>query len=415
MAGLGAARTLADEGYDVLILEARDRLGGRVWTSRQWPDLPVDLGASWIHGITDNPITALADAIQAPRVATSYDSSILYKANGQPLDTGGETQLDDLWKQIKKTLKQAQEAETDQSIQAAIDANFKPHKLDNKTRVFLDFLLNSAIEQEYGGDTSELSAYWYDNDEAFEGEDVLFPQGYGAIAESLAQGLPLELQQRVTAIRYGEQGVEVTTDRGVFQADRAIVTVPLGVLQQGSISFDPPLPSPKQQALQSLGMGVLNKCYLRFDQPFWPPEPDWIEYLAPTKGQWVEWLSLYPSTQKPLLLGFNAAQFGRELEARSDREIVAQALATLRQIYGSAVPDPLGYQITRWAQDPLAGGSYSFNGLGTQENTREQLAAPLGDRLFFAGEATSSEYFATVHGAYLSGLRAAAEVMDTLS
>lgn len=110
-------------------------------------------------------------------------------------------------------------------------------------------------------------------------------------------------------------------------------------------------------------------------------------------------------------MGFNAADFGREIEAWTDAAIVGSAMQTLRRIFGRHIPEPLDVQITRWAADPFAYGSYSFNALGSTPSMRDDLARSVGRRLFFAGEATERRYFGTVHGAYLSGLRAAQEVM----
>ncbi|MFO0921379.1 MAG: FAD-dependent oxidoreductase [Pirellulales bacterium] len=112
-----------------------------------------------------------------------------------------------------------------------------------------------------------------------------------------------------------------------------------------------------------------------------------------------------------MLLGFNAADQGKAIEASSDATIVASAMKTLRTMFGKDVPDPIDTQITRWASDPFALGSYSFNAVGSTPKMRNQLAAPLGNSLFFAGEATERDYFGTAHGAYLSGLRAAKEIL----
>jgi len=113
----------------------------------------------------------------------------------------------------------------------------------------------------------------------------------------------------------------------------------------------------------------------------------------------------------PILLGFNAADRGRAIEAWSDEQIVASAMQTLRTIYGVSIPEPIDYQITRWATDPFSLGSYSYNPVGAVPRMRRELAAPLGKSVFFAGEASNEDYFGTAHGAYLSGLRAAKEIL----
>lgn len=410
MAGLAAARTLVDAGYAVTVLEGRARVGGRVWTSRQWTDAPLDLGASWIHGTKGNPITALADTISAKRVATSYDSAILYDTSGQPATDAQEAAVEAWQETLDEATAKAQHRAQDLSLQAAIEQVIDWAALSKRERQELQLFLNSTIEQEYAGATTEISAQYFEYDEAFTGKDVLFPDGYGAIPAYLAKGLALHLNQRVTDIAYDQHGVTVTTDRDTFRADRAVVTLPLGVLKQKVVRFAPLLPAAKVAAIESLGMGLLNKLYLRFPTPFWPTTYDWLTYLALEKGQWSEWLSLYRPTQKPILLGFTAAAFGRTIEQWSDEKLVNSAMSTLHTIFGRQIPAPTAWQITRWASDPFAYGSYSFYKVGSTPDSRAALAAPIAGRLFFAGEATAADYPGTVHGAYLSGLRAAEEI-----
>jgi monoamine oxidase len=137
-----------------------------------------------------------------------------------------------------------------------------------------------------------------------------------------------------------------------------------------------------------------------------------MEYIPARHGEWVEWLNVARVGQKPVLLGFNAADFGKEIESWTDTKIVDSAMQTLKTIFGAGIPDPTDFQLTRWGADPYALGSYSFNALGSAPKMRNLLAQPIDQRIFFAGEATDKSYFATVHGAYLSGLRAAKEVMS---
>lgn len=410
MAGLAAARTLVEAGYAVTVIEGRERIGGRVWTSRHWTDAPLDLGASWIHGTKGNPMTALADTISAKRVATSYDASILYDTSGQPATEAQEAAVEAWQETLDEATAIAQRQSQDLSLQAAVEQVVDWAALSKRERQELQLFLNSTIEQEYAGATTEVSAKYFESDEAFAGQDVLFPNGYGVLPASLAKGLTLHLNQRVTHIAYDRNGVTVTTDRDTFTADRAVVTVPLGVLKQNVIRFTPLLPAAKVAAIESLGMGLLNKLYLRFSTPFWPTNYDWLNYLALEKGQWSEWLSLYRPTQKPILLGFTAATFGRTIEKWSDEKIVNSAMTTLHTIFGRQIPAPTAWQITRWASDPFAYGSYSFYKVGSTPDSRATLAAPVAGRLFFAGEATAEDYPGTVHGAYLSGLRAAEEI-----
>ncbi len=414
LAGLACARELMQQGHEVIVLEGRARIGGRIWTSEQWPDLPVDLGATWIHGVIGNPISALADEINAHRLTTSYDRSIAYAANGQVLSEGQIQQLDTLQQQVAKALKQAQNSDTDDySLQQALAAIYDSLKTDPAATQLLNFVVSRTYEQEYSGSAQQLSAQWFDSVKTFAGDDQFFAKGYQLITQFLAKQLQIECHQIVQRIDWQGQDVQVHCQQRSWQADQVIVTVPLGVLKQQRIQFNPELPLEKQHAIQTLGMGVLNKCYLRFPSAFWPPEVDWLEYVGVNPGHWSEWVSLLPTTKVPVLLGFNAADRGRELEQLSDEAIIADAMTTLRTMFGQHIPQPSDYQITRWATDPFSFGSYSFNAVNSGPEQRKILAEPLQKRLFFAGEATEPYYFGTAHGAYLSGLRAAAAVLAT--
>ena len=162
--------------------------------------------------------------------------------------------------------------------------------------------------------------------------------------------------------------------------------------------------------------GVLNKVYLRFPSAFWKAsdgDAHLLGYIAKSKGEWSEWLNLERYIDQPVLMGINAGRYGQALESLSDDAVVSAAMATLRSMYGSAIPAPTGQLVTRWGQDPLALGSFSHFGLGGSFADVAALGEPLAERLYFAGEATSDTDPGTVHGAYLSGLRAAAEVLGT--
>lgn len=410
LAGLAAARELQKRGHEVVIVEARDRIGGRIWTSTQWPDMPLDFGATWIHGVSGNPLTDLAEEIQASRLVTSYDRTITYNTDGQPLSAAEEKRLDKLRKQVFNVLKKAQMSDSDASIRQVTEPLIRQFDESSEAYRFINFILSSEIEQEYSGSAKRLSVYWYDSAEEFQGGDALFVQGFDVITKYLASTLHIELEHVVKEIQWDQSPVRVITQKTKFLADHVVVTLPLGVLQAGSVCFVPELPRNKQNAIAKLGMGVLNKCYLRFHDAFWPADVDWMEHVPEEHGEWTEWVSFKRVANMPILLGFNAADRGREIEAWSDQRIVASAMRTLMTIYGADIPKPIDYQITRWATDPFSLGSYSYKPVNATASMHKALAAPLKQMVFFAGEASEKDYFGTAHGAYLSGLRVANEV-----
>lgn len=407
LAGLAAAQTLAARGLKTVVFEARSRVGGRVWTSRAWPDLPVDMGASWIHGTQGNPLTALSDRHGLARVETRYERGVLFDEAGRELDLDRDQRLAEAF--IKKARKRAA---AKASLKDAIEADPQWAAMDGRTRRILRHVVTSTVEHEYGGAWSELSARYFDEGDEFEGGDVLFPNGFGEIPERLAYGLDIRLEHVVRRVAPTRSGVRIDFAIGQsFDAAHAVIAVPLGVLKSGRLSFAEPLARSRQSAISTLKMGLLNKCWLRFDRIQWPPRADWIGWLGPRDGFWAEWISLAPSLNFPVLLGFNAGDQARDVEKLSDRDTVADAHMALKAMFGSSFPSPIAAQVTRWSLDPLAAGSYSFNPAGYAPGMREALAGPDWDgRLMFAGEAASAEYFGTAHGAYLSGLAAAKEI-----
>lgn len=415
MAGLAAARKLRDAGREVLLLEARDRIGGRLHTSQKWADAKVDLGASWIHGAgTGNPVANLARQLGARLANTSFDNGETFGSGGGLLDAASSAQLETLRTALKQAVTEAREAGGDLSVQDAVRNGLHYGQRTAAERNLIDFLVNTTIEHEYGGEATRLSARWYDSDEQYGGGESLFLDGYQVLSNYLAQGLDIRLGQVVHSVTYSaDGGVLVGTNQGSFSAQHVVVTLPLGVLQAGSVSFSPALPADKRSAIDKLGMGLLNKCYLRFPHAFWDGAVDWLNYVPDGSkyGQWAEWVSFVRPSGQPILLGFNAAAFGREIENWSDAQIVDSAMGTLRTMYGPNIPAPTDWLITRWHADPYARGAYSCNVLGSTPQMRTDLARSVAGRVFFAGEATESQHFQTVHGAYESGLRAAGEIL----
>jgi monoamine oxidase len=415
VAGLSAAQTLRQAGHRVRVVEARERIGGRVWTDRTESDAALDLGASWIHGTQGNPVTALAQALNVRTVETDYERAITLMPDGQALTPAAQRAHAQLSTQIAQALRRAQRQPADQSVQQAMARLTQHQRHDPEGQQRLSFLLNSLFEQEHGGSLERLSARWMDESHEFDGPDALFPEGYDAIPRALAQGLDLTLGRPIDHIESTPSGVTLHSGSHRCVGQKVIVTLPLGVLKGAAVRWSPVLPASHTRAIEQLGVGLLNKCYLRFPQAFWPTDVDWIEHVAAKHGHWTEWVNFSAIAGQPILLGFLAADRAREMEGWSDEAIVSDAMSVLRALFGPRIPTPLSSRITRWGQDPWAMGSYSFNALGSTPAQRDALSQPIDQRVFFAGEATDRHHFGTVHGALLSGRRAAQQVLASLA
>lgn len=401
IAGLAVATALRDTGHrDVVVLEARDRIGGRIWTSRIGDDVPVDLGASWVHGVEGNPITRIAAENGIDLSATDYGNASVHVHGGAEARPTRDGLVRGFWALARRR------------PNAPLRAVYERYavSLSDKDRHFLAYVLNTAVEHEFGADIADLSFRSVNGGEEFAGHDAVFAAGYGQIVDCLAEGFDIRLEHPVTHIDYSGPGVVLHTGAGAFQADAVVVTVPLGVLKAGSLVFRPDLPRRTRRAIDELGMGVLNKTCLLFDDVFWQKDVELIGYVGSKTGQWAETLSLHPYTGQPILMMFNAGSYGARIEAMSDAEIVEQALAALEGMYGQ-VPPPKDAQVTRWGSDPWSHGSYSYVPARSSFRRHSDLARPVDNKLFFAGEATHQDYPATVHGAFLSGVRAARQVV----
>ena len=411
IAGLAAARQLKSAGHTVIILEGRSRIGGRIHTSREI-GAPIDLGAAWIHGSdsTDHPIVQLAKQVKARTVETDFDAMQLFTRGGVEIDTD---QIEDAYESIESGLLKKRDRLQDQrkdiSMGGYLDELLSDAELSDLDRRALAWVFRTNYGVELGADLETLSLRSLDEDLAFGEDESIFPGGYEAIIQFLAQGLDIRLGQVAQAIALKSDSVEVTTGRREkFSADRLIVTLPLGVLKANRVAFSPPLPEKKQRAIASLGFGSLEKIALRFPKQFWPDEIFQFGYVPPAGQTPVihEFYNYRPYTNLPVLVGLGGGKQGRQLQANSTAA-VAGMLEVLREVFGNGIPQPIKSQVTGWTSDPFTLGAYTHVTIGASLSQCETLSEPIADRIFFAGEHTSARYPGTTHGAYLSGLAAA--------
>lgn len=408
ISGLAAADALA-RFADVTLLEARDRLGGRIFTDLSW-EYPIDLGAQVIHGFYKNPIAALSKKLGLKTIASDYYDYHLYGPGAEKLSVRAVKKYERQFEETAGALRESSKSfKLDVPAEDAIDKELGPGAMPP---LLLDWFKEShAIYS--GAELSSHSAkeYWQDNE--FDGPNKMFPGGYGEILRAFKHLDKTDVltKREAKRIEWGRAGVRVETQKDSFTADAAIVTLPLGVLQSGNVKFSPVLPAWKRRAFGRLRMGVLDAVYLEFPHVFWPEDRDFIGILGCT-GEFSRFVNHYRIRKIPVLAGLAGGDSARGHESLRTEQTAARAMKSLRKAFGKNIPEPVRVKAARWASDPFSFGSYSYIPVGSSIDDYDVMAKPVGNKLFFAGEATNAAHPTTVHGAYLSGLREAARILQ---
>jgi monoamine oxidase len=392
-AGLGAARALEGSNLSILALEARDRLGGRAHTIMAAPDIAFDLGRGWLHSADRNSFVGIAgqldfavDKTRPPWREQAYDAGFPPQLRAEFIAA-----LDAFYHR-------AEQAATKQP-DAAASTCLEP---GNRWNPMID-----AISTYINGVTLDRVSL-HDMD-AYEDTEINWRvrRGYGALIVAYGAPCPVALNTQVTLIDHSGQRVKIETSRGTLNANKVIVTVPTSLIANESVRFDPPLPQ-KVEAARGLPLGVDDKVMLRLDDGGALPSDTGLR--GATMRTAMGSFHIKPFGQ-PCIEGFFGGHHARALEDAGDGAMLAQAVDEIVAMLGSDYRKKLTPLVeSRWANDPFAQGAYSA-ALPGHAGARAVLAAPEDGRLFFAGEATSPNFFSTAHGARDSGERAAREVL----
>ena len=410
VAGLTAARDLRKAGKSVIVVEARDRVGGRIHSITSGGDT-IERGAGWIHGVVGNPIAVLAAQRRFATRETSWKDLAVYRRDGSRFDKADVSLVaKHVDKLLGMILKSSEEGAVGPALVRELDNAVAEGRLNAEQRGLADWYIAASLQGDCGEQMDRISVVPFATYEELPGSDVMLPGGYGQVPTALASGTDVRLGQPVSAIDYNGADVVVTTPSGKLTAAKVVVTAPLGVLKAGALGFSPALPVAKSEAIARGDMGLLNRVTLQFDHVFWPDNAV-LGFAGEASDPFTLFVNAAPNTGKATLIALVTGDQARALEHLGDDAIVSRALATLRRAYGDDVPTPRATNITRWGQDPYARGSYSADVLSVRLGDRELLAAPVADKLFFAGEATHAHWSGTVHGAYDSGQRAARDII----
>lgn len=417
VAGLTAARLLTRSGRRVVVLEARDRIGGRVWTLRSGGQV-ADLGASWIHGVDDNPVAAAAEAFGMPMHEFTVGG---YQPDGRPIayyDPAGTrlseaevTHFADDVRAVDDVLVDiiASSARDDSYFDVTEAALSVQGWEDARAERVREYFRHRSEEQD-GALIEDLAAHALDDD-SIEGIEVVFPDGYDRLPEHLASGLDIRLQHVVTHVQWYADGVVVTDEHGQTSADSVVVTVPVGVLRSDDFVIEPAVPEPVAGAMGRLEMNAFEKVILRFDDRFWDDDVYAIRQLGPEGEWWHSWYDLTALDGTPTLLTFAAGPAARATRDWDDAQVVDSVLTQLRRLYGDRVTHPTDAHVTGWRADPFSRGSYAYMTVGSTTADHDDLATPVGGVLHLAGEATWTDDPGTVTAALRSGRRAAVNIL----
>jgi monoamine oxidase len=397
-AGLAAARSLLAAGCRVALLEARGRIGGRVWTE-PCHGVAFDHGASFIHAEQINPWTTIAQRLG---VATEIDPRRrLLFIGARPAREHELAAFMAARAEAQGQVIEAARADRAVSIAKAVQGS---GPWSAQAQVALGPWLLGAENE--AADAADFAA-------GVSGRDRLIGIGYGRLVTLYGHGVPVRLNAAVQRIDYRGPGVVVETAAGRLRGHLAIVTLPVGVLAAEQVRFLPALPLERQRAIDALPMGLLTKIGLCFEgDPF--GQGDTFYLHRQTADQRAALYLMRPCGQD-LALAFVGGDLARELERTGEAAAGAFALEPLLEIFGSSLKARLrGVRRTRWGSDPFAMGSYAVARPGGAA-MRAVLARPLADRLLFANEACAGDgWAATVAGAHQSGRRAARQALTLL-
>ncbi|CAL1352789.1 unnamed protein product [Linum trigynum] len=426
LAGLAAARQLMSFGFKVVVLEGRNRPGGRVYTQKIGRDgefAVADIGGSVITGMHANPLGVLARQLSVP-LHKVRDNCPLYKPNGEPVDKQMDSDIEFTFNKLLDKVMELRQViggfGNDVPLGLVLERLKQLYGVARTTeeRQLLDWHL-ANLEYANAGCLSDLSATYWDQDDPFEmgGDHCFLAGGNWRLIKALCQGVPIFYGKTVDAIKYNEDGVSVLVGEQKFEADMVLCTVPLGVLKRKAIEFYPELPARKLAAIERLGFGLLNKVAMLFPRVFWGEELDTFGCLndhSNSRGEFFLFYGNHAVSGGAVLIALVAGEAAQAFEWTEPSTLLHRVLDKLKGIYnpkGIDVPNPIQSICTRWGSDPLSYGSYSHVRVQSSGFDYDVLGESVGNRLFFAGEATTRQYPATMHGAYISGLREASRIL----
>lgn len=412
-AGIAAARDLDAAGYEVIVLEARGRVGGRALSDESL-GLPIDMGASWLHFGDRNPLAPFARESGIAFNVSDYENATIFGKDGlkaPAAEVFANVAIDErlegalLWPYLRWRAGQMFGASgsgrtVNDVWQEAVHGHVAP--LDEAA-------FRIILETQFAAPLDEVAVeVFFQDEEALPKGELFLTGGMQNLAAWLARGLDIRFGQDVRAIRWTADNATVETDAHNMECAGVVLTCSVGVLKSGDIALDPGLPKAHREVLDRLDMGLLNKIALRF------PTPQWLnneEFAVLTEGSLPSIVvNHHVYSGEPILLALTGGKTAQLLEEQNADTSVAALIRGIEAATGKRLIEPEDYAVWSWGTDPFALGSYVHHVPGANLAEGETLAEPVDRRLFLAGEALAGENYGTVAGAWLSGRRAAASI-----
>ncbi|XP_059311612.1 polyamine oxidase 1 [Lycium barbarum] len=413
ISGLTAAKVLSENGVDdVVILEASDKIGGRI-RKEEFGGVTVELGAGWIAGVggkQSNPVWELALQSNLRTCFSDYSNARynIYDHSGKIFPSG--IAADSYKKAVDSAIQKLRSQEGNHHEDASILAE-TPSTPKTPIELAIDFILHDFEMAE----VEPISTYVDFGEREFLVADE---RGYEHLLYKMAEEIlftsegkitdsRLKLNTVVREVQHSRNGVLVTTEDGsLYEANYVILSVSIGVLQSDLISFTPPLPRWKMEAIRDLDVMVYTKIFLKFPYKFWPcePEKEFFIYAHERRGYYTFWQHMenaYPGSNMLVVTLTNGES--KRVEAQSDQDTLREAMEVLRNMFGPDIPDATDILVPRWWNNRFQRGSYSNYPIYANHQLVHDIKEPVG-RIFFTGEHTSENFSGYVHGGYLSGI-----------
>ncbi|KAE9584823.1 hypothetical protein Lal_00024345 [Lupinus albus] len=430
ISGISAAKVLFENGVDdVVILEASDRIGGRI-RKEQFGGVQVELGAGWISGVggpQTNPIWKLAADSGLRTCFSDYSNARfnIYDRSGKIFPSGiashkYQKAVDSAIQTLKVEEKDCDE-ETDNNGDSDSVQTETTSTLKTPIELAIDFMLHDFEMAE----VEPISTYVDFGEKEFmiadeRGYDyLLYNMGRDFLftLEGTILDTRLKLNKVVRELQHSKNGIVVRTEDGcVYEANYVILSVSIGVLQSDLLEFDPPLPGWKLEAIEKCDVMVYTKIFLKFPYKFWQSGPgkEFFIYAHERRGYYTFWQHMenaYPGSN--ILVVTLTNEESKRVEAQSDEETMREAMAVLRDIFGPNIPDAIDILVPRWWNNRFQRGSYSNFPIIPNLERFHNIKAPVG-RIFFTGEHTSERFNGYVHGGYLSGIDTSKALLEEM-